>query len=80
MGHKSNEVGEGGEGEKSIPLMPLKVDLIQEYISLPSRWISFKIVEQLIYVIAMQAAAKEKNDSCILVVGTTGTGKTSTVR
>jgi len=49
MGHKSNEVGEGGEGEKSIPLMPLK------------------------------AAAKEKNDSCILVVGTTGTGKTSTV-
>ena len=46
MGHKSNEVGEGGEGEKSIPLMPLKVDLIQEYIILPP---SFKIVEQLIY-------------------------------
>lgn len=49
MGHKSNGVGEDGEGEKSIPLMPLK------------------------------AAAKLKNDSCILVVGTTGTGKTSTV-
>ena len=32
------------------------------------------------YMIAMQAAVKEKNDSCILVVGTTGTGKTSTVR
>lgn len=28
----------------------------------------------------MQAASKLKNDSCILVVGTTGTGKTSTVR
>ena len=28
MGHKSNGVGEEGEGEKSIPLMPLKVDLI----------------------------------------------------
>ena len=29
MGHKSNAVGEDGEGEKSIPLKPLKVILIQ---------------------------------------------------
>ena len=29
--------------------------------------------------VSTQAAVKEKNDSCILVVGTTGTGKTSTV-
>jgi len=49
MGDKNDAVEEDGDGETSIPLLPLR------------------------------AATKEKNNSCILVVGTTGTGKTSTV-
>ena len=80
MGQKKiNAVGENGE--KSIPLRLLeKVSGSWEMGSIVdlkncSNFTENKEINQ----VSTQAAVKEKNDSCILVVGTTGTGKTSTV-
>ena len=80
MGQKKiNAVGENGE--KSIPLRLLeKVIGSWEMGSIvDSKNCSNFTENKEINQVSTQAAAKQKNDSCILVVGTTGTGKTSTV-